>query len=775
MIRPLRIGIAGALLSLAALPVLAGKRSAFPLNDCERIGQRFTTPRPIDGLWVIVPSWLDAEGGLTLTLWESSERKRKLARRVFTDVPDNARVTLSFPKPLPRGAYYWEVHDRTGTTRIGLYGERLDEEDANCAYFDGVPDRELRFVFGATPTAFPYTDTAEMIAVLASGPSPAERDALCRQLAVQGTEEAVGALTELLADRSRSHMARYALEAMPQPAAGAALRGALDALDGDLLVGVVNSVGEKADPEAVRPLRRLLRSKSPGVAAAAMAALGKIGTREAARALLRASKRSRTDLLPALRWALLACADRLAEQGLRDDALSIYDPLRRETTPAPIRAAATRGAILARGPRGTSLLLEQLRSDDQATADVALWMIQHESGTPGMISSVVAALPDLPAPRRVQLARALSFRGDPAALPALLSLADSGPKHLRLVVLRGASGFPGNAFLPALLNALTDPDEQVPKTARKELIDLPGKRIDMELTGMLESRDQLRRLLAIELLGARNVSGAVPALLRAAENGSPKVRRASLKVLETLAGEDQLQALLDILLQAVAAADASAAERALRAVCAKTRNAESTADKLVPLLPDASPARKQSLLRLLRAVGGSTACQAVQAATRDPDTRVREMAVRVLSGWRTTEAVPHLFVLAQRTGSRTEKVLCLRGIIRLADSKEAPVSRRLGWCRKAAGLIEREDEKKLLLGTLGGLPTPGALAMAAPYLQTPNTREEAAAAILAVADKLTQGPDAPRAAEALRKLLRTPASPEAIRRARILLARIQPE
>lgn len=121
---------------------------AIALNDHDRLGQVFTAEERFNLLWVSVPSWSDNEGGFTLTLWDSPHRKRRLAWQAYTDIRDNSRVTLILPEPAPPGTYYWEVSQRTGNTRVGLYAHRLESETPYPAYLGDQPDARLRFVFG---------------------------------------------------------------------------------------------------------------------------------------------------------------------------------------------------------------------------------------------------------------------------------------------------------------------------------------------------------------------------------------------------------------------------------------------------------------------------------------------------------------------------------------------------------------------------------------------------------------------------------------------------
>ena len=118
---------------------------------------------------------------------------------------------------------------------------------------------------------------SDLIAVLKSDAPKAEKAVTCKQLAICGTEQSVPVLAPLLADKELSSWARIALEAIPGPAAEAALRDALDRLDGRLLIGVINSISIRRDVRAVNTLVQKLDDSNADVASAAAVALGHIG------------------------------------------------------------------------------------------------------------------------------------------------------------------------------------------------------------------------------------------------------------------------------------------------------------------------------------------------------------------------------------------------------------------------------------------------------------------------------------------------------------------
>src|SRR5436305_1951267 len=104
---------------------------------------------------------------------------------------------------------------------------------------------------GQTGAPVARADPAKLVAVLTSDATPGAKADACRRLAVVGTRDAVPALAALLGDDKLAHMARYALEPIPDPSVDAALREALGKLQGRPLVGVIGSIGVRRDASAV--------------------------------------------------------------------------------------------------------------------------------------------------------------------------------------------------------------------------------------------------------------------------------------------------------------------------------------------------------------------------------------------------------------------------------------------------------------------------------------------------------------------------------------------
>jgi HEAT repeat protein len=195
---------------------------------------------------------------------------------------------------------------------------------------------------------------AELIAVLKSHASRKEKADACLVLARIGGKDSVAPLAALLGEETIAHMARYALEPIPDPAVDAALCDALGRLKGRPLIGVIGSIGVRRDAKAVGPLVALLKDKDAGVAQAAARALGSVSTPEAVKALQDALPMASADLQPAIAEGLFRCAEASSARGQRGEARAIYERLKEPKMPQPVRDGASRKARLlsqAEGPR----------------------------------------------------------------------------------------------------------------------------------------------------------------------------------------------------------------------------------------------------------------------------------------------------------------------------------------------------------------------------------------------------------------------------------------
>ncbi len=632
---------------------------------------------------------------------------------------------------------------------------------------------------GAVPswaqTVAAKEDEGKLIAVLkSSAASRKDKSDACRQLAIIATKKAIPTLVDLLSDEELSHNARYALEPIPDPAVDEAFREALGRLKGLPLVGVIGSIGVRRDAQAVEPLCAMIMQGEMAPEAMKMAArtLGSIGTEAAAEFLKGGLDHAPSEAMADVYEGLFRCAERFAAEGGRDKAIAIYDTLRPLDAPHQVRAGALRGAILTRGADGVGLLRESLGSGDYILFSAAVQAAQEMQG--GEVTAALAtALGKLPADNQILTMQTLGLRGDAKALPALFQTAKSGPEPVRIAAIKAIAEIDDVSAVPVLAGLLAGNSRPITGAAQEALGSITGVSVDAAVMDMFKGSDTGKRLVALQLMERRRMTQAVPVLLKASGDADTKVRPAAIKMVGELGGSGQLAALLDVLMGLQSSGDLEAARQALSDVCGKADNPESCSGKLIGKLGQARPAQKIVLLRVLSGVGGQAGLKAVRQAVGDSNAKVHASAIRALGSWKTTDAAPHLLTLAKEADTPADKALCLRAYLGMAARRDLSVEQRLGMCRQAVSMVQRDDEKRMLLGTLSNINATEAMTVIAPYLNDSAIRQEAVLASLKIAERLLNGRDsgkqAPKLIAPLEKVVEVPAGGDLSRRAKELL------
>ena len=585
----------------------------------------------------------------------------------------------------------------------------------------------------AATTAHSFAQEAELLAVLRSDAGIQEKSTACRQLARVATKDAVPTLAALLSDEKLSHMARYALEGIRDPSVDAALRDALGKVQGAPRLGVIGSLGARRDAKAVDALAGLLEEADTAQAAAR--ALGNIGTPAAAKAL--------EDVLPdasgsnqtAVCEGLFRCAEALAADGQSAASRALYDRLRGlADAPQQVRAAALRGAILARGKDGVPLLVEAIGGADSAQAAAAV-RAAMESPAPEIADALLAELPKASARRQGLLILTLADRGEPRVLPAVLQAAQSSDAQLRILAFRALKRVGDASCVPALLGAAVDGGDEVSQAAMDSLESLQDKSVDDQLVKRLSEAQGKMRLVLIELAGRRRTEAATPALWLAADDADPAVRSAALAGLGAVIETPGLPKLIARLAATKEKQEAAALDKALRDVCLRSEDREAAAAKLVAALPSADEPVKARILETLNVVGGATALEAVAAAARSDNQEFRDAAYRVLGQWKSADAAPILLELHNTVDDNRLKIRAIRAYIRIARQFDMPADRRAAMCRTALEKADRDADKRLVLEVLLRYPSEEMQAIAMEAAKVPALKEQALLVVMGMASK----------------------------------------
>lgn len=413
---------------------------------------------------------------------------------------------------------------------------------------------------------------SELIAILSGDAPPAEKAITCKKLAIYGSSAAVPELAKLLENPQLASWSRIALEAIPGPAADEALRKATESLQGNLLIGVINSIGVRRDAEAVELLTAKLKDQDSGIATAAAVALGHVGNAAAGKALRQALASENAEVRSGAAEGCILCAERFLSDGQAAVAIEIYDEVRKADVPRPRKLEATRGAIVARNQEGIPLLVEQLRGSDRGLFQIGLSTIREFPGSG--IDKALAAEVDRATPERAALMIvAMADRPETVDLAAVSKASETGPQPVRLAAIAALGRVGKPSSLPSLLKMTLETDADIAQTAQTALADLPGDGVDNDIVARLAKSTGKEYQVLIELVGQRRIA-AVPALVKALEQSDSNIRSAALTSLGNTVSPATLNVLVTQVVGSRHADDAPVALQALKTAATRMPDRE---------------------------------------------------------------------------------------------------------------------------------------------------------------------------------------------------------
>ena len=585
---------------------------------------------------------------------------------------------------------------------------------------------------------------AKLAAILKSKATTDCKKFVCKQLSLVGSAAEAPALAALLEDASLAADARAALLRIPGTEVLAVMRKLLASSSTVVTTALLSTLGERRDAESIDAISRHLGPKGP-TAEAAVDALGNIGGTKALALLIKADKKASPVLRIVLNDALLKCADAVADTGKTDEAGVAYKMLSSPDRPRHVRVAAFGGVIATQKDKATPILLTALTGKDPTMRSAAIRCLGTFKGKE-ITQSVADKLATLPPEAQAQVIGILAQRQDSAALPAIIALASSKNDDVRQAALAGMGQLGNASTVKPLVAAMSNESDR--PVVCQSLARLKGDGVDKALITALST--DLRAEIAL-VLGARGARTASDALLKmASEDANPIARKNAIKALGDLSDHKMCSRLVDLM-----GKTKSAGERRgiINALITTARNSANFTSEIVGMLAGkfktaGDPVAKASILAVAGGIGGAESLKIVRAAAKSDDLAVRTAAVRAMSAWTDAAPMEDLLAVIRTEKQLVPKTLAVRGLVALSSkTKDIPPDKLADIYAKAMKLTSRPADTKTLLSGLAAVGSPKALKLALSHLGIKETVNEAAMAVVNIAEKLvTTDRDAVRAA-----------------------------
>jgi len=568
---------------------------------------------------------------------------------------------------------------------------------------------------------------------------PAARDFACRQLSVWGSEISVPALAVLLNRPDTEHMARYALERIPDPAAEKTLIDKLQTTNDPVVkIGIITSLGVRRAGAATSMIGSLAADEDAAVAQAAIEALGSIANDKAVASLRKLLESTDSSRQARVLDALIRCGDRAADEGRKEEAFELYKALFASDYPAAVRVAALRGAVLTGSAKQAGLLLLQaFRDENIELRSSAVEMAVRADNSPA-VAEIQQEISQSPEIVQVRFLAALAEHRRPVGrrIGVEYLAAESEPLRLAAIDLLAAVG-DGTSIMP-LAEAAATGSRPVQDAARGALDRVWADGIEAVFLKELKAADfsgpsTPANLEMIGAAGRRNMHAAMPLLLSAALSKDTKVQREAIGAIRQVALKEDIPAIVTLLKEQ----PNSETEKLAVTVIARQDGSPDAGALLAEWKHLKDAKTRAAFLRVLGQVGDpkSLALLRVYLAGDNPD--LCEAAFRGLADWPGAEPIEDMKTLARKGEDTKTRVLAFRAWVRMipiaSGQNEEQVVEELARAYAAAG---RSSEKQLVLGALKSCRSPGALALVRTAMEEPELKAEAQTAAVSICENL---------------------------------------
>lgn len=631
-------------------------------------------------------------------------------------------------------------------------------------------DHKARYLLGGLAFHVARPDAADerklfaraLLDTIEKAEHPEIRSFLMGLLRWCGGTECLAPLSAFLGDPELTEPATQALLAIRAPGTSEALLSALKKAEGDPATTLVKALGELREARAIPLVAPYAASTDPDVRRTALQALAdmvpaaarqRTGTGSPSE-ILRTAGRTDDRLEQAQNTALLLHhARRLAEAG-----------------------AKAEGAALCR-----EVLAQAAAESPEHLAPAALHALAGMAGDQAL-PDLIAAVEHPNRPISVAAMRTLISMDRPKARAELDRILTRGPDHLRLALLATLDDSTRTAHFDAIatnlghenpevraaaIRAMTHPRglsallaylksenaQQLPDI-QKAILTIAGPDDMNTIAAALAGAPAPARTLLLDLLGQRRATGCFDAVFALTADADAAVRLAAMKALGGVATPDQLPKMTRLLLKTTESSEQTALHRSVIHVSKTMPDAERRADALLAVLPSASPEATEAIVGSLPELGGPAALRAVTAAAAGENEGIRNAALKSLADWPDETAADAMLQAATRTTDLTQKVLLLRGYVRVIRAGALPAEEKLARYRAALPAAPRPEDKTMILGALVDIKTMDSLLLLGGHLDDPAIREEVAslAVIVACADGDYKGLTGPAARPILVKV-----------------------
>lgn len=550
-----------------------------------------------------------------------------------------------------------------------------------------------------------------------------------RQISLVGHQKTVENIKVYLSDKQLCEPASQTLLTIKSPEAETAFLNALASAKGKNLVTILKALGELRSNKAHAKILSLLGTDSENLQKVVLASLAEIGNPEAYDALFKAAKEKKFkyDASNAT-VAFLKYAKRLGENNhLKICKKACEEVMKSNNTPDLLHNKAAALHIYAKfnSSKAASLLLKEVNNNDKAYRTTILATAQNSSATSTKkwIAKAKSAKPNT----KEDIIIMLGNKADKAAIPFLQKSLSSSSDNVREASLTALAKISKTEAIPQIIEHLNSGKDI--DYAKSVLLYLIDKENLAPVANALANTSGKSKAALIDVLAAKSGEQYFNKIFSYTSAKDKTIKTSALLALKRTAKGKDLDQLIALLLKS----EAKEVEAIRDAICvsvADHKNTDTGINKVLLALDNTL--LKDRFIAILPELGGEMALQKAYAVFSNGNYKFKQTAFAALSQWKDHSASSILYEICKKN-SASYRSQAFHGFVKQISNSTLLPDQKLLQVRKIMPLAANNEEKEVVVATLGNIKTFLSLIYTSQFLDDAKLQQSACRSIVKIA------------------------------------------
>lgn len=554
---------------------------------------------------------------------------------------------------------------------------------------------------------------------------------LLNQLNLVGSDKSVNAIKKYLANEDLTEPVAQTLVAIGTENAAVALFENFPETGDKIKITLVRALGELKYEKAFRPVTFAAESENPDLRKAALGTLASFGNPDSYKLLHKAARDVDFQYEPTnAAEAFLVYAGRLADKGetkLSERALKAIMKANQSDDRLHNNAAALSVYAKYFGYDTMPLLLKAVDSNNKEFRYAVLNVAQNVGGVAATRQWIEKA-GSVSGEKKAEIIDMLGRRGDRLAIGFITgSLNDASPV-VREDAIEALTRLQGKEVVPVFLNHLEKgSDLEAVKNALVQLID--QKHLEPVAERMKKTSGATKAAF-IDLIAAKSGNAYFNDILALTSSQNPEEKGAAFKALKNVSTEENLDALVKLLLSVDGENEIQQAQQAVVAAAQGVEVEKSENGKLLQALKTTN--KKERIIAILPEIGGDVALQTVTGYFNSSTGSLKDAAFEALTSWKDYAAAASLYEVAESSAGEY-RAKAVSNFVRQVRSANLPDDQKLLQYRKIMPYASGANDKRQVINGIGNLKTFLSLVYLERFLDDSELQQTVARAIMRIA------------------------------------------